>query len=399
MNRAGSIMRRLRLNNVMVIVRKELVDHFRDRRSLVMGLLYPLLGPLLLSGSLYVAGNVTGVGQQAKAIAIPTIGVEHAPVFVEYLSENGIDLVAMEGDVAGFVKSGGAPLGFEIPAEAAVNDQFNLKVYADFSKIDNLRASSYVSQVIARFNRSQAVTLAQEAGIREDFMITVAIDQINLSRPADMAVFLYNLMPPLIMFMIFLAGVHITVDMTAGERERGSLEPLLITPIERSGLLFGKATVGLIMTMLTMLMNLGGFLLFLGLSVGLHGDMTPPPPLASFAMMFLVALPLMALAVSLQVAIALVSRSMKEAQIYLGLLPLVPALPGMVLIFSPLNPSDAVAATPLLGQLTLFNQLVAGESINPSHFAMSAAVSLVLAIIVFMFARSRFEKERLLFAT
>ncbi|MFP6757615.1 MAG: ABC transporter permease subunit [Alphaproteobacteria bacterium] len=253
--------------------------------------------------------------------------------------------------------------------------------------------------MIAKYNRDRAASLASQAGIREDFMITVDIDQVNLSRPADMAVFLYNLMPPLIMFVIFLAGVHISVDMTAGERERGSLEPLLITPIERSGLLLGKATVGLLMTMLTMVMNLVGFRLLLGLAVGLQGDMTPPPSFASFAMIFVVAIPLMVIAVSTQVAIALISRSMKEAQIYLGLLPLIPALPGMVLVFSPLQPTDAVAAVPLLGQLTLFNQLVAGESIAAMHLLASVTVSLAFAAGIFWFAKTRFEKERLLFAT
>ena len=168
----------------MIVMRKELIDHFRDRRSLVMGLLYPLLGPLLLASSLYVAGNVTGPKRQSEAINIPTIGVEHAPQFVAYMAKNDINLVPPEGDLASYVKAGNAPLGFEIPPEAAVNDQFRLKVYADFSKIDNLRASSYVSRIIGRFNRAQAVSLAEQAGIREDFMITVAIDQVNLSRPA-----------------------------------------------------------------------------------------------------------------------------------------------------------------------------------------------------------------------
>ena len=109
-----------------------------------------------------------------------------------------------------------------------------------------------------------------------------------------------------------------------------------MTTIERSGLLLGKATVGLLMTMLTMVMNLVGFRLLLGLAVALQGGMTPPPSFASFAMIFVVAMPLVVVAVSTQVAIVLISRSMKEAQIYLGLLPLIPALPGMVLVFSPL---------------------------------------------------------------
>ena len=97
-------------------------------------------------------------------------------------------------------------------------------------------------------------------------------------------------------------------------------------------------------------------------------------------------------------AIALISRSMKEAQIYLGLLPLVPALPGMVLVFSPLHVSDTIAAIPLLGQLTLFNQLVAGESVALSHVLASAGVSLTLAAVIFWFAQRQFEKERILFA-
>ena len=163
--------------------------------------------------------------------------------------------------------------------------------------------------------------MAREAGLREDFLITVAVDQVNLSRPADIAVFLYNLTPPLIMFMIFLAGVHITVDMTAGERERGSLEPLLITPVERPGLLLGKAVVGFLMTALAMAINVAGFRILLGLAAAAHPQVTAPPSFATFGAIFLVALPLMALAVSFQIAIALIARSMKEAQIYLGLLP------------------------------------------------------------------------------
>lgn len=398
MSETRSLGRSTSWQSIKVIVKKELIDHFRDRRSLVMGLFYPLLGPLLLASSLFIAGNIMGGSREAKPFDIPTVGAEHAPDFTAFMAEYDINLVALDGDLASHVKSGKAAIGFEIPPDAAGGERFRLKIYADYSKIENLRVSSHVSRVIARYNRAQAVSLARDAGIREDFMITVDIDQVNLSRPADMAVFLYNLMPPLIMFMVFLAGVHISVDMTAGERERGSLEPLLITPIERSGLLLGKAIVGLLMTMLTMMMNICGFRLLLGLAVGLHGGLTPPPSLGAFAMIFVVAMPLMVVAVSTQVAIALISRSMKEAQIYLGLLPLVPALPGMVLVFSPLHVSDTIAAIPLLGQLTLFNQLVAGESVALSHVLASAGVSLTLAAVIFWFAQRQFEKERILFA-
>ena len=385
------------LRRVSVVIRKELLDHLRDRRSLVLALVYPMLGPLLVAISLYVAGNVLSGERQTASIQIPTLGVEHAPEFVAFLAENGIEAVPAQGDLSTMVRQGRAPLGFEIPAEAASGDRFSLRIYADYSKIGNLQASGQVGQVIARFNREQAGQLAREAGLREDFLITVAIDQVNLSRPADIAVFLYNLTPPLIMFMIFLAGVHITVDMTAGERERGSLEPLLITPIERSGLLLGKAVVGLLMTALAMAINVAGFRILLGLAAAAHPGVSPPPSFGVFAAIFMVALPLMAVAVAFQIAIALVARSMKEAQIYLGLLPLIPALPGMVLVFSPLKPTDAVAAIPLLGQLTIFNQLIAGDPVAMHQIVVSASVSLVLAGVIFWYAQKLFEREKLLF--
>jgi len=386
------------LRRVSVVIRKELLDHLRDRRSLVLALVYPMLGPLLVAVSLYVAGNVLSGERQTESMQIPTIGMEHAPDFVAFLAENGIEAVPARGDLSSMVRQGRAPLGFEIPPEARSGDRFSLRIYADYSKIENLQASGQVGQVIAQFNRQQAGQLAREAGLREDFLITVAIDQVNLSRPADIAVFLYNLTPPLIMFMIFLAGVHITVDMTAGERERGSLEPLLITPIERSGLLLGKAVVGLVMTALAMAINVAGFRILLGLAAAAHPGVSPPPSFGVFAAIFMVALPLMAVAVAFQMAIALVARSMKEAQIYLGLLPLIPALPGMVLVFSPLKPTDAVAAIPLLGQLTIFNQLISGDPVAMHQIVVSASVSLVLAGLLFWYAQRLFEREKLLFA-
>jgi len=385
------------LRRVSVVIRKELIDHLRDRRSLVLALVYPMLGPLLVAISLYVAGNVLSGERQSGTMQIPTVGLENAPDFIAFLAENGIVAVPARGDLRAVVRGGRAPLGFEIPPEARSGDRFSLRVYADYSKIENLQASSQVGQVIARYNRQQAGRLARDAGLREDFLITVAIDQVNLSRPADIGVFLYNLTPPLIMFMIFLAGVHITVDMTAGERERGSLEPLLITPIERSGLLLGKAVVGLLMTALAMAINVAGFRILLGIAAAAHPAVSAPPSFGVFAAIFMVALPLMAVAVAFQMAIALVARSMKEAQIYLGLLPLIPALPGMVLVFSPLKPTDTIAAIPLLGQLTIFNQLIAGDPVATHQIVVSASVSLVLAGLIFWYAQRLFEREKLLF--
>jgi len=117
-----SAARRQNWRSIGIVVKKELVDHFRDRRSLVMSLLYPLLGPVLLAASLYFAGNITNGARDAQPIDIPTVGVAYAPEFAAFMAKYNVNLVAVDGDLARQVKTGKAPLGFEIPPRpAAVN--------------------------------------------------------------------------------------------------------------------------------------------------------------------------------------------------------------------------------------------------------------------------------------
>ena len=94
-----SAARRQNWRSIGIVVKKELVDHFRDRRSLVMSLLYPLLGPVLLAASLYFAGNITNGARDAQPIDIPTVGVAYAPEFAAFMAKYNVNLVAVDGDL------------------------------------------------------------------------------------------------------------------------------------------------------------------------------------------------------------------------------------------------------------------------------------------------------------
>jgi sodium transport system permease protein len=97
----------------------------------------------------------------------------------------------------------------------------------------------------------------------------------------------------------------------------------------------------------------------------------------------------------MQIAIASVSRSMKEAQIYLGLLPVIPALPSVAMAFSPPGAHAWMAATPGFGQMMMFSQLVSGEGINQVHLALSAITTTGLAIAFFMWSVHLFKREKI----
>jgi sodium transport system permease protein len=112
---------------------------------------------------------------------------------------------------------------------------------------------------------------------------------------------------------------------------------------------------------------------------------------------FVIALPIMPLAAALQIIIASFTRSFKEAQNYLGLLPLAPALPGMFLAFLPVKPTAAAMLVPTYGQQLLINQVLRDEPIDPSHLLIASGSTLMIGFLLIVLAVKLYERERIVF--
>ena len=164
-------------------------------------------------------------------------------------------------------------------------------------------------------------------------------------------------------------------------------------------LLFGKSLAALLFTALIVAINLAAFRASLVWAVAGAAGMADPPSIGIFVAMYLVALPLMALAVSIQMTIATLSRSAKEAQIYLGLLPIIPLVPGIILVFSPINVGIVQSSVPIFGQLTLFLALIGERDFSFLHILLSGFSTLVAAALMFWFATRLFSRERMVFGT
>ncbi|WP_439815960.1 ABC transporter permease [Zavarzinia sp. CC-PAN008] len=375
---------------------KELRDNLRDRRSLALGLIYPLLGPILLSFLLSVAGNTlnrqTGVRMDAGLI-----GGENNPALVEMLREQGFDLAPPGDDPAAEVREGRLPVVIVIPPDARTSERFTVRLIVDPTRVANTTTTLAAIGAINAFGATITAREIESRGLDSSVLKPIAIEQQQVGRKANVATFFYNMMPPLIIFMIFLGGVYIAIDSTAGERERGSLEPLLTAPVERWELLLGKSAAAFTFTAMTTLVNVVAFAVLLHWVAAGSPGLAAPPALTAFLALFAISIPLMALAVSLQMSISAITRSMKEAQIYLGLLPVVPAMPGMIMAFAPIAPSAWIAAVPVFGQMMLYNRLISGESVAPLHIAISALCTLALAALLFRWATRLFKREKLFF--
>lgn len=383
---------------LMAVFKKEMRDHLRDRRSLLLALIYPLLGPALVAGGLAMAGKTMQSSPQTRPAQVPAVGLEHAPDLAAHLKARNITPIAAPATDearAAAVRESRLPLVLVVPESANGQSEFSVDIITNLGRVDNLRATARLVDAIQAYNDDLAVERARAAGLADNYAQAISMHKINVARDANVAVFFYNMMPPLVIFMIFLGGVHLAIDTTVGERERGSLEPLLLAPVERWVLLLAKALAALAFTAITTAVNLTAFKVFMELAAATSDTLAQPPSWLVFVAIFAVSVPLMAIAVALQMSVAVITRSMKEAQIYLGLLPLVPALPGMVLIFRPVNPSDLVAMVPVFGQMTLINQLVAEQTPSLAHGTIAAGVTLAAAALIFMLAAKWFKREKM----
>ncbi len=383
-----------------IVFGKEVLDNTRDRRSLLIALIYPLLGPLLLGSMIVLVSRVTA-NQGARQMTLPVQGAAHAPALVSWLKQQGIKLVEAPADPHAAVRDGDAATILVIPAE--FSEAFNasrtarITVVVNSSRLTGLVALNRLAGILGDYNREVWGQRIAARGIDYSVLRPLEIDSVNTTGGAHISDIFLFMVPPLFIFNLFMGGVYLAIDTTSGERERGSLEPLLINPIERWELMSGKFLAALLFTLIAIVVQL------LALKAAFHiagGDGSTFTHSLSFATVFgivILTLPLMMLAVGIQFIIATVTRSFKEAQTYLGLLPLVPALPGMLLVFAPVHTSDWMMAVPMFSQTLLLGQIVQGAPVSPGHLAISMISTLLLAIAATVLCARLYEREELIF--
>lgn len=386
-----------RMARLIAVFKKEMRDHLRDRRTLLLALMYPLLAPALVAGGLYVAGTTIQSERTAVAFSVAVVGGENSPMLIKHLEKNEITIIAMasEEEAKKQMLEGDLPVGLVIPESAINKTEFLVRMLMNLNRVSNLRLTARLENVINQLNAELGKQELDRVGLKEDFAKPIKIEDVSITRRPNIATFFYNMMPPLIIFMIFLGGVHLSIDTTVGERERGSLEPLLLSPVERWILLLAKSLAAVVFTAITSFINILAFYVFCGWAASISDHLDQPPTWYMFILMFIISLPLMAIAVALQMSIAVITRSMKEAQIYLGLLPLVPALPGMIMVFKPLNPGNLDVAVPVFGQLLLLGRLAVGEPISFVQTLTASISTLIFVGAIFWLAARWFKREKM----
>jgi len=187
-----------------------------------------------------------------------------------------------------------------------------------------------------------------------------------------MAANVLNIIPIFLVFAAFMGGMNVAIDAMAGERERGSLEPLLLNPVERGALVVGKWLTTVVLACIAIAVCLAAFLLAVhrvplqDLGVKARFDL-----MAVLGMLATV-VPLAFFASAGQMLVSTYARSFKEAQTYIQLLLLLPMLPGMLLAVSPIQSQLWMYVVPVFGQQLLIGEVMRGQPVGALPFLLGA---------------------------
>lgn len=387
---------------IWTIFLKECIDNLRDRRSVFSAISSSLVGPLLILLMVVVIGNSVFNEQIEKGLEVPVIGVENAPDLVQFLEQNNIILFPAPSNPEEAVKNGDEAVVLVIPD--TYQEDFRqgmpatIQLIADSSRQSTMASVERLRRAINAYDNQIATMRLMARGISPTVISPLAIENLDVATPQSQGLIFLNILPYFIVMVTFLGGMYVIIDTTAGERERGSLEPLLINPVPRWQIVIGKLLASIPFALLAIFLCLVGFWVVFNAFpledyIGFQLSVSP----VALAGIFLISIPMTLLASGLQMVIATFTRSFKEAQTYVSFLPLIPAIPGMALAFLPVKASLWTMLIPTFGQQILILQLMRGEALSAVYLWISTLITLLVAGILIFIAILLYQRERVIF--
>lgn len=390
------------MRGLKVVFGKEIRESFRDRRSLTSALVMgPLFGPALFAAMMI---GILNMEQQRaeETLEVPVVGAEHAPNLVDWLRQQGTVIKDPPGDPERAVKDNDEPMVLVIPggfgdrlgkAEPAV-----VEIIFDRSRRES---DTYVSRLrgqVDRYGRTVGALRLQARGVNPNIARAVVVRDRDISTPESRGALVLGMMPYFVMFALFMGGMYLAIDTTAGERERQSLEPLLLNPVPRGEIMAGKLAATIVFALLSLALTLVAFAIAMGFvpvaELGLGLALDVPTCLTMFA----VTAPMAIVAGGLQTIVAAFAKSFREAQTYLSFLLFVPMLPTLALFILPVKAKLWMMSIPILSQSLLIQQLVRAETLDPKHVLVSVVTTVVLGVLLALVAARLYHNERLAFS-
>ena len=388
---------------IAIVFRKEWRDSLRDNKSLRMTLLMPIyfVGVFVASSMFIIHMSNQSKATNNEPIKLSVVGAEQLPHLIDWLQERGVQVDAVGDDAYQQVEQGQLGYALIIPddAKAKFSTGESIELALVFDATDNKLqgAIHFVRQQIWSWNARMGSLRLLSRGISPSVVNPVYIRDLNVASDEKMGFFVMASLPMLLIVTAFMGSVGFSADMTAGERERRSLESLLITPVSSTALVLGKWLNSFSLTLTILLVEvillIGAFAYVPFKELGLRVDVSP----LELAGVFVVLASLALLSTGLQFLISLFARSFKDAQTYMGLMFFIPMVPLFYTLFNPSAYADWFRWVPVLGHQVLIKDLLLGGNINAMQFLQLWLVSGVTAFVLLVYTITQLRKPKIVY--
>ena len=388
------------MNKILTIMKKEISDNLRDRRSLFFAFVYgPILMPALMIGPVIFQANKHFQNYETPT-HIHVYGEGRAPNLIKYLKGKNIDVQTVSENFEDKLVQGEVDIVLEI--SETYGERFiegapaRVIVHYDKENNDSQRIFWKLRGDLEVYAQTIAAYRMMIRGLDQQLLRSIDIVENDLSKEDVKAGFIANITMFLAVFSMMMGGMYLAVDTTAGERERMSLEPLLSLAVTRFQVAMGKYLAILAFVFVSFLLPI--------ISVAILTHFIPDdffgnadiPTILTFIKITVIALPLCLLMTGFLMAISAFSKSTKEAQTQMGFAMLVPMTPFILAQFMNIKLDLFTSLMPILSQY-----LIAGKIVMDSGFALSsmlpgAAATLVLAAVLFGIAVQLYRQDSIL---
>jgi sodium transport system permease protein len=392
-------MDRRALGQALVVMRKELRDSFRDRRANWSIVFSVLVAPIMIG---FMMNRLAERQREADEVRIPVVGAEHAPVLVDWLGRQaGVEIAPGPSDPEASVRSQDEAVVLIIPPEFAERFRTSrpapVRIVGDASRRATRPSVERVRRLLQAYSAEIASLRLIGRGVSPTAVMPLQVDDVEVSTAQQRAAQILSFIPMFIILAGFVGSMQIATDSTAGERERGSLEPLLVNPAPRGALVAGKwlaaSVVGLVSVTLTTLLWVSMPSALPLEDMGIRFRLGPE----HVGRIMAAVSPLCLFWAALQSSVATLARSFKEAQSYMGVLTLVPMLPGMLSALYPIGSAPWMYLVPMLGPYVVLTDLLGGRPVPALPFLATGAVSIVAALALVRVTTMLFGSEKVIF--
>jgi sodium transport system permease protein len=390
-------------NNIIgVVLKKELLDMFRDKKTIIMSILIPILILPIIS---FVIGKATNDNQKNVQnnlkIAIVDKGKSNFERFlksqksIKIIESNNIKQDVKDGKILAAVM---IPENFDININKDRNE--NVTLTYDNSSSDGTQAAEILNSYIEKYSKDIVTKRLDKRNIDSKILNPINIVQDTVEKKeSGIGRLMLNIMVPLLLIVGSVGNtVAPALDLGVGEKERGTLEPLLTTKASRMSLLSGKFLAITTMGMIVSFANLAGLFIAMNQTNGIFQN-AKDVNIGLGTIVLIMILPIMLTMVfgALGLSISIYAKSSKEAQTYLSPITIV----SMILVYATMmkdgkNIETYFFSIPIANASCLTKEFLMGIH-NYTHIAITFAWMAIYIIAAISFARYMFSKESVIF--